>query len=165
MGLPIVFGLSQESQTLSIRVMESQNENKHSPIASVCINIEPKAGQLTGLGIPEIYHGELQVIAHNPYLQEISRTRVWSLYIYSGLSLLAFEVFLVLLCCQRTFIQELGSNKRIEEFSIKKKKLVLKKGPKNMQTLRRLYWGHIVFPRSLPLTLPSTYDVFECKSV
>ncbi|KAG0570381.1 hypothetical protein KC19_6G157900, partial [Ceratodon purpureus] len=154
MGIPIVLGISQESQTLSIRVMESQNENEHSPTASVRVDIEPKAGHLTGLGVPEIYHGELQVIAHNPYLREVARNWVWSLYVYSGIALFVFEALLVLCCCRRIFPQKVTKNDISEGFLNKERKLTFKGGPKNMQTLKRLHRQYYYYSKSLPLALP-----------
>lgn len=165
MGIPIVLGLSQESQILSIKVMESENENEHSPTASIRVDIEPKAGHLTGLGVPEIYHGELQVIAHNPYLREVARNWVWSLYVYSGLALFVFEALLVLCCCWRIFSQKLGNEDKTQELLTKENKLVLEEGPKLTQTPRRLHRRHIYFPKSFPLALPSTSYVIECKSI
>ena len=161
MGIPIVLGLFEESQILSMKVIESQNENEYSPTASVCIEIEPKAGHLNGLGVPEIYYGELQVIAYNPYLREVARNWVWSLYVYSGLALFAFEALLVLCCYQRIFVQKSNNKELNEEFLTKDKKPILEEGPKNMQISKRL---HSYFPKSLPLALPSTSNIIECKS-
>lgn len=165
MGIPIVLGLYQESQTLSIRMMESQEENEHSPTAIVSVEIEPKVGHLTGLGVPEIYYAELQVIAHNPYLREVARNWVWNLYVYSGLALFIFEVVLVMCCCRRVFPQKVGSKKKTEEFSTKNKKMILERGQKFVQAPRRWHKGHIYYPKNLPLALPDISNVndFENK--
>ena len=101
MGMPVLLGLCQESQTISVRVMDSHEEQELNPTATIRVMLEPKAGNVIGTGVPEIYKAELQVVSHLPWMRDVARSWVWSLYLYSGLGLLLFDALLVMCCCRR----------------------------------------------------------------
>jgi len=163
MGIPIFLGLYQESQKLSIQMIESQEENEHYPTTTVSVDIEPKIGHLNNLGVPHIYHAELQVIAHNPCLKEVARNWVWNLYVYSGIAFFIFEVLLILYCCQRVFPKKINSKKESEESISKNKKMIFERGPKLIQVPKRWHRGHIYYSKNLLLALPNMSNVNDSK--
>jgi len=146
-------------------VIKSQEENEHSPTAIVNVEIEPRVGHSIGLGVPEIYHAELQVIAYNPYLREVASNWVWNLYVYSGLALFIFEVLLVLCCCQKIFPQKVASKRKNEDFLSKNKKMIIERGQKFVQAPRKYHRGNIYYSKNLPLALPNISNVHDCRNI
>lgn len=65
--------------------------------------LEPRAGSPAGFGIPEIYRAELQVVSRLPWMREVARSWLWTLYLWAGSALFGFEALLVIGCCRRAF--------------------------------------------------------------
>lgn len=103
LGVPLLMGLSWETQTLALRIFENQQE-KTIPTAMVRIVLEPKAGTTSGAGLPEIYSAEAQVLSVLPWMKNLIRNWKWTFYVWSGLSLFLFEVLLVLCCCHQLLL-------------------------------------------------------------
>ena len=103
LGVPLLMGLSGESQTLALRLFENEEELRI-PTAMVRFTIQPKAGFPIGQGLPEIYSAEAQILSVLPWPKEILRRWKWTFYVWSGLSLFMFEVMVVLCCCHQVLL-------------------------------------------------------------
>ncbi|KAG0592613.1 hypothetical protein KC19_1G267000 [Ceratodon purpureus] len=103
LGVPLLMGLSGESQTISLRLFENEEETKI-PTAMVRFLLEPKAGYPIGQGLPQIYSAEAQVLSVLPWRKDILRRWKWTFYVWSFLSVFMFEVMVVLCCCHRVLL-------------------------------------------------------------
>nr|PNR62845.1 hypothetical protein PHYPA_001269 [Physcomitrium patens] len=121
-GIPIMLGLLEQSQMLSLMLMESREGSENSSMAQVHIEIEPITCHALGFGIPEIYCGEWQVIAYDSHLQNVACNWVWNIYLCIGVAFFFFEVMLVLSCCQKCFLHDVDRKKMMLKSKRKCKK-------------------------------------------
>ncbi len=103
MGIPVLMGAFEESQTLTIQVIDAYCEQTSVPIASIRVVLEPRTGYPRGFGIPELYHAEIKIVAHFPWVQEVVSSWIQTLHFWSGLGLFVFESILLLGLCQKIF--------------------------------------------------------------
>jgi hypothetical protein len=104
LGVPLLMGLSGESQTIALRLFENAEERKNSPTAMVRFILEPKAGYPIGQGLPQVYSAEALVLSVLPWSKDILRRWKWTFYVWSALSVFMFEVMVVLCCCHRVLL-------------------------------------------------------------
>lgn len=103
LGLPLLMGLSQEYQTLSVRVLE-KHEERVVPTASVRIYLEPKAGFAEGHGLPELYSAGVLIKSKLPWIKSLIYTWRWTFYVWSAFWLFMLEVGVILLCCRQALV-------------------------------------------------------------
>jgi len=103
LGVPLLMGISRESQMLGLRLFENEEELKI-PTAGIRFILEPKAGFPRGQGLPQVYSAEAQVLSVLPWAKDILRRWKWTFYVWSGLSLFIFEVMVVLCCCHQVLL-------------------------------------------------------------
>ncbi|XP_024372180.1 seipin-3 [Physcomitrium patens] len=103
LGVPLVMGLSKESQVLGLRLFENEKETT-TPTAMVRFVLESRAGSPRGQGLPEVYSAEAQVLSVLPWSKDLLRGWKWTFYLWSALSLFMFEVVIVLCCCHQVLL-------------------------------------------------------------
>eukprot|EP00246_Nothoceros_aenigmaticus_P005337 TRINITY_DN17305_c0_g1_i1.p1 TRINITY_DN17305_c0_g1~~TRINITY_DN17305_c0_g1_i1.p1 ORF type:complete len:335 (-),score=27.95 TRINITY_DN17305_c0_g1_i1:40-927(-) len=103
LGLPLLMGLSQEYQTLTVRVMENQEEMVV-PTATVKAYLEPKAGFPEGHGLPELYTAEIHIKSKLPWIRALIYAWRWTFYVWTAFWIFMLEVTLILLCCRQALL-------------------------------------------------------------
>lgn len=90
MAIPLLAGVSSETQTLALHLLEWQEE-RSSPSAGIRISLVPRAGRPVTTGLPELYNAEIQVDSEAPCMASSSvRSWKWTLLMWIGLSFLVF---------------------------------------------------------------------------
>nr|PNR49076.1 hypothetical protein PHYPA_010972 [Physcomitrium patens] len=103
LGVPLVMGLSKESQMLGLRLFENE-KTLSAPVAMVRFVLEPRAGFPRGHGLPEVYSAEAQVQSVLPWTRDLLRRWKWTFYVWNALCIFMFEIMVVLCCCHQVLL-------------------------------------------------------------
>ncbi|KAJ4981309.1 hypothetical protein NE237_032146 [Protea cynaroides] len=99
---PLVAGYSSESQTLNLKMSRFTEEKE--PTACLRVVLEQRAEYRPGAGIPELYDASLVLDSELPLLKRFIWGWKKTVFIWTSMSLLLFELMMALVCCRPILI-------------------------------------------------------------
>ncbi|CAK8542517.1 unnamed protein product [Lathyrus sativus] len=92
MGLPLVLGISAETQKINVEILRYKEVNQRSN--AVRLTLHPRAGTSS---LPQLYEAEIVLNSHLPWTKELIRNWKWTFYVW--VSLYVYILLLMLLLC------------------------------------------------------------------
>lgn len=92
MGVPLVLGISGETQKLNVEILKHKEDRRRSN--AIRVTLHPRAGTSS---LPQIYEAEIVIKSKLPWTKEFVRNWKWSFYVW--VSLYVYIVLLMFLLC------------------------------------------------------------------
>jgi seipin len=98
MGVPLVLGISTETQKINVEILRHKEQNQRTN--AIRVTLHPRAGTSS---LPQLYEAEIFINSHLPWAKELIRNWKWTFYVW--VSLYVYILLLILLlCCYRPLI-------------------------------------------------------------
>lgn len=91
MGIPLLLGLTAETQTIKVPMLKHKEDSKRS--SAIRIILSPRAG--TDF-LPQLYEAEILLNSQLPWWKEVVRRWKWTLYVWTSMYIYIILVLLVL---------------------------------------------------------------------
>lgn len=91
MGIPLLLGLTAETQTIKVPMLKHKEDSKRS--STIRIILSPRAG--TDF-LPQLYDAEILLNSQLPWWKEVVRRWKWTLYVWTSMYIYIILVLLVL---------------------------------------------------------------------
>lgn len=98
MGLPLVLGISAETQKLNVKLLRHKEENQRTN--AIRVTLHPRSGSSS---LPQLYEAEIVLNSHLPWAKELIRNWKWTFYVWVSLYVYIL-LLMLLLCCYRPLI-------------------------------------------------------------
>jgi seipin len=95
MGAPLLLGISEETQKISIKMLQLKERHPRSKV--IRVTLIPRAG--TGC-LPQLYEAEILLISKLPWTKEVVRNWKWTFYVWASIYIYITMLIIILSCCR-----------------------------------------------------------------
>ncbi|KAF9604589.1 hypothetical protein IFM89_008033 [Coptis chinensis] len=98
MGVPLLLGISGETQTISITILKHKEGNPRTRV--IRVKLQPRAGTS---GVPQVYSSEIVIKSELPYMKQFAHNWKWTFYVWTSLYMYIMFLVVVVCCCRPLF--------------------------------------------------------------
>ncbi|KAF9670406.1 hypothetical protein SADUNF_Sadunf13G0064900 [Salix dunnii] len=98
MGLPLVLGISEETQKISIKML--QLRERHPRSKAIRVTLIPRAGTVY---LPQLYEAEILLISKLPWTKQLVRNWKWTFYVWASIYIY-ITMLVIILSCRRALV-------------------------------------------------------------
>uniref|UniRef100_A0A6N2KHC2 Seipin n=1 Tax=Salix viminalis TaxID=40686 RepID=A0A6N2KHC2_SALVM len=95
MGVPLVLGISEETQKISIKM--SQLRERHPRSKAIRVTLIPRAGTVY---LPQLYEAEILLVSNLPWTKELVRNWKWTFSVWASIYIYITILVIILSCCR-----------------------------------------------------------------
>ncbi|KAJ6763580.1 SEIPIN-1 [Salix purpurea] len=95
MGVPLVLGISEETQKISIKML--QLRERHPRSKAIRVTLIPRAGTVY---LPQLYEAEILLVSKLPWTKELVRNWKWTFSVWASIYIYITILVIILSCCR-----------------------------------------------------------------
>ncbi|XP_024439619.2 seipin-1 [Populus trichocarpa] len=95
MGAPLLLGISEETQKISIKMLQLKERHPRSKV--IRVTLIPRAGTVC---LPQLYEAEILLISKLPWTKEVVRNWKWTFYVWASIYIYITMLIIILSCCR-----------------------------------------------------------------
>lgn len=96
MGVPLVLGISDETQRMTLKILKHKEGVQRSEAIRVILS--PRAGTSSP---PQLYEAEILLNSNLPWMKQLVRNWKWTFYVWASIDIFIMLVFTLIFCCRQ----------------------------------------------------------------